>query len=232
MRVPERQAHWENVYLTKGERDVSWFEESPTISLDLIHATGAKPDASIIDIGGGTSRLVDTLLDEGFKVITVLDISEAALATSKARLGARGAHVQWVVADITTWEPSQTYDVWHDRAVLHFLTDPKDRAAYAERVLRAVRPAAMLSSGHSLQMVPNGAADYPWFVTMPLRSVNYSVPRSRWLRAAITPIKRQRAPRNGSNSANFAASGEGCPDIAFFWRWVAAAVYSAGTGNR
>ena len=140
MSDPERQAHWENVYQIKAERDVSWFEESPTISLDLIHATGVKPDASIIDIGGGTSRLVDTLLDEGFKVITVLDISEKALATSKARLGTRAAHVQWVVADITTWEPSQTYDVWHDRAVLHFLTDPKDRAAYAERVLRAVRP--------------------------------------------------------------------------------------------
>ena len=83
--------------------------------------------------------MVDTLLDEGFKVITVLDISETALATSKARLRARGAHIQWVVADITTWEPSQTYDVWHDRAVLHFLTDPKDRAAYAERVLPSHR---------------------------------------------------------------------------------------------
>ena len=135
----ERQAHWENVYQTKDERDVSWFEESPTISLDLIHATGVKPDASIIDIGGGTSRLVDALLDEGFKVIMVLDISETSLATSKASLGARDAHIPWLVADITTWEPSQTYDVWHDRAVLHFLTDPKDRAAYAERVLRAVR---------------------------------------------------------------------------------------------
>jgi 2-polyprenyl-3-methyl-5-hydroxy-6-metoxy-1,4-benzoquinol methylase len=143
----ERQAHWENVYLTKGERDVSWFEESPTISLDLIHATGVKPDASIIDIGGGTSRLVDTLLDEGFNVITVLDISETALATSKARLGARGAHIQWVVANVTAWEPSQTYHLWHDRAVLHFLTDTKDRAAYAERVLRAVRPGAHVIIG-------------------------------------------------------------------------------------
>lgn len=80
------------------------------------------------------------LIDEGFEAITVLDLSEKALTTSKARLGARGAHVQWVVADITTWEPPQSYDVWHDRAALHFLTDPKDRAAYAERVSRAVRP--------------------------------------------------------------------------------------------
>lgn len=138
-----RQAHWENVYATKDEHAVSWFQEKPDISLDLILATGVKATASIIDIGGGASRLVDTLVDEGFKAVTVLDLSEKALATSKARLGTRGANVQWVVADITIWEPTQTFDVWHDRAALHFLTDPKDRAAYAERVSRAVR-----SSGH------------------------------------------------------------------------------------
>jgi len=135
-----RQAHWENVYATKDEHTVSWFQERPDISLDLIRATGVKTSASIIDIGGGASRLVDALIDEGFEAITVLDLSEKALTTSKARLGARGAHVQWVVADITTWEPPQSYDVWHDRAALHFLTDPKDRAAYAERVSRALRP--------------------------------------------------------------------------------------------
>ena len=135
-----RQAHWENVYATKEEHAVSWFQERPDISLDLIRATGVKTSASIIDIGGGASRLVDALIDEGFEAITVLDLSEKALTTSKARLGARGAHVQWVVADITTWEPPQSYDVWHDRAALHFLTDPKDRAASAERVSRAVRP--------------------------------------------------------------------------------------------
>ena len=135
-----RQAHWENVYATKDEHTVSWFQERPDIFLDLIRATGVKTSASIIDIGGGASRLVDALIAEGFEAITVLDLSEKALTTSKARLGARGAHVQWVVADITTWEPPQSYDVWHDRAALHFLTDPKDRAAYAERVSRAVRP--------------------------------------------------------------------------------------------
>jgi 2-polyprenyl-3-methyl-5-hydroxy-6-metoxy-1,4-benzoquinol methylase len=135
-----RQAHWENVYTTKDEKAVSWFQERPDTSVDLIRATGVDRSASIIDIGGGASRLVDALIDEGFKAITVLDLSEKALATSKARLGGRGAHVQWIAADITTWEPSQSYDVWHDRAALHFLTDPKDRAAYAERVSRAVRP--------------------------------------------------------------------------------------------
>ena len=135
-----RQAHWDDVYTTKDEKAVSWFQERPDISVDLIQATGVDANASIIDVGGGASRLVDVLIGQGFKAVTVLDLSEKALATSKARLDAKGAHVQWLVADITTWEPSQTYDVWHDRAVLHFLTDPKDRAAYAERVLRAVRP--------------------------------------------------------------------------------------------
>ena len=136
----KRHDHWENVYTTKNEKEVSWFEESPTISLDLIRATGVNAAARIIDIGGGASRLVDALLDEGFAAITILDLSESALAIAKARLGARSAKVQWVADDVTTWEPSQTYDVWHDRAVFHFLTETSDRAAYAERVYRAVRP--------------------------------------------------------------------------------------------
>jgi ubiquinone/menaquinone biosynthesis C-methylase UbiE len=140
----ERRAHWETVYLTKGERDVSWFQESPTISLELIRATGVSTEAAIIDVGGGASRLVDALLHEGYSAITVLDLSEKALETSKARLGAvSAAKVEWVAADVTAWEPRQAYNVWHDRATFHFLTDPKDRAAYAERVLRAVR-----SGGH------------------------------------------------------------------------------------
>ena len=139
MSTLERQAHWQNVYQTKDEQTVSWFQERPYISLDLIHATGVDTGAPIIDIGGGASRLVDALISEGFNAVSVLDLSEKALETSKARLGAEGAQVQWIVADITRWQPSQTYDVWHDRAALHFLTDPKDRAAYVERVLKAVR---------------------------------------------------------------------------------------------
>ena len=115
-----RQAHWENVYTTKDEKAVSWYQKRPDVSVDLIRATGVDASASIIDIGGGASRLVDALIDEGFKAVTILDLSEIALATSKARLGARGAQVQWVVADVTTWEPSQTYDVWHDRATFIF----------------------------------------------------------------------------------------------------------------
>ncbi len=139
MHGSERRDHWENVYAAKGENEVSWFEDSPTVSLDLIRSTGVSAGASIIDIGGGASRLVDALLNEGFAAVTVLDLSEKALATTRTRLGARAGNVRWVVADVTTWEPSQTYDVWHDRAAFHFLTEPKHRIAYAERVAKAVR---------------------------------------------------------------------------------------------
>jgi len=143
----DRQVHWENVYTIKAEKEVSWFEDSPTISLDLIRSTGVNIGASIIDIGGGASRLVDALMNKGFGAVTVLDLSKKALATAKARLGALGAKVRWIVADVTTWEPSQTYDVWHDRAALHFLTEPNDRTAYAQRVSRAVRPGGHLIIG-------------------------------------------------------------------------------------
>jgi 2-polyprenyl-3-methyl-5-hydroxy-6-metoxy-1,4-benzoquinol methylase len=139
-----RQSHWQNVYRTKGEYDVSWFQKTPAMSLDLIHATGATAGASIIDIGGGASRLVDSLLDEGFAV-TVLDLSETGLAASRQRLGPRAARVNWIVADVTAWRPDRSYDVWHDRAAFHFLTEPGDRAAYAACVEAAVRP-----GGHAI----------------------------------------------------------------------------------
>lgn len=140
MTATERQAHWQNVYQTKGEADVSWFQEMPTISLDLIRATGVGPDASIIDIGGGASRLVDALIAEGFHSLSVLDVSEKGLATSRERLGPEAAKVTWIVADITGWQPNKRYDVWHDRAASHFLTAPGDRAAYAACVRSAVSP--------------------------------------------------------------------------------------------
>jgi 2-polyprenyl-3-methyl-5-hydroxy-6-metoxy-1,4-benzoquinol methylase len=139
MSSPERLARWEKIYRTTGEREVSWFEERPAISVDLIRSTGVGTDASIVDIGGGASRLVDVLIDEGYGAITVLDLSAKALATSRSRLGARGVHVNWIVADVTTWQPTQTFDVWHDRAAFHFLTEPADCSAYVECVRKAVR---------------------------------------------------------------------------------------------
>lgn len=139
MNTADRQAHWQGVYQTKHEHELSWFQESADVSINLIRATGVGPDAAIIDIGGGTSRLVDGLLLAGFRSLSVLDLSEAALATARARLGVQAAKVNWVVADVTTWVPQEIYDVWHDRAAFHFLTDPGDRTAYAERVRRVVR---------------------------------------------------------------------------------------------
>ena len=101
---PDRQAHWENVYTTKSEKEVSWFEENPTISFDLIRSTKVNLDAPVIDIGGGASRLVDALIDNGFEAVAVLDLSKKALAAAKARLGTRGASVRWIVGDVTSWE--------------------------------------------------------------------------------------------------------------------------------
>ena len=140
MAAPDRQAHWDSVYRAKREDEVSWFQTSPPVSLDLIHAAGVERHASIIDVGGGASRLVDALSEEGFANLTVLDVSEAAMEKTKARLGARATGVTWIVADVTTWQPTNAYDVWHDRAAFHFLTAPEDRSAYAQRVLQAVRP--------------------------------------------------------------------------------------------
>jgi SAM-dependent methyltransferase len=142
-----RKAHWENVYTTKDEKEVSWFQENPAPSLELIALAGLSADAAIIDIGGGASRLVDVLVERKIGRITVLDLSAAALDAAKERLKQRlgdgEAGVEWVVADVTTWEPPQTYDLWHDRAAFHFLTDASDRAAYVRHLKKAVR-----SGGH------------------------------------------------------------------------------------
>jgi SAM-dependent methyltransferase len=135
-----RKTHWERVYTTKGEREVSWFQENPVPSLELIGLAGLSTDASIIDIGGGASRLVDALTKRKIGKITVLDLSAVALDAARERLGDKGTDVKWVVADVTTWEPSQTYDLWHDRAAFHFLTDASDRSAYVGNLKKAVRP--------------------------------------------------------------------------------------------
>jgi 2-polyprenyl-3-methyl-5-hydroxy-6-metoxy-1,4-benzoquinol methylase len=135
-----RKTHWERVYTTKGEREVSWFQENPVPSLELIGLAVLPTDAAVIDIGGGASRLVDALAERKIGKITVLDLSAVALDAARERLGEKGADVKWVVADVTTWEPSQTYDLWHDRAALHFLTDASDRSAYVGNLKKAVRP--------------------------------------------------------------------------------------------
>ena len=139
MRSESRQAHWEGVYTKKGENEVSWFQENPAPSLELIAHVGATPASAIIDVGGGASRLVDNLVERGFKDITVLDLSGAALEAAKGRLGGPAVGVHWIVADATVWEPLKAYDIWHDRAAFHFLTEDRDRSAYVALLEHALK---------------------------------------------------------------------------------------------
>jgi ubiquinone/menaquinone biosynthesis C-methylase UbiE len=133
--------HWEKVYETKSANTVSWFQEHAEQSLRLIRETGVPLTASIIDVGGGASTLVDDLLENGYQSVTVLDLSGAALAAAQKRLGSQAKSVRWIEANITNTElPAHAYDVWHDRAVFHFLISAADRHAYVEAVLRAVKP--------------------------------------------------------------------------------------------
>ena len=126
---------------------VSWFQDSATTSLDLIGRDGITPASAVIDIGGGLSRLVDGLLDRGYSDLSVLDISGHALAVAKARLGVKANTVNWIEADITRWAPQRRYDVWHDRAVLHFLTVDADRAAYLAALKQGLKPGGIVIIG-------------------------------------------------------------------------------------
>ncbi|MEW5903595.1 MAG: class I SAM-dependent methyltransferase [Pseudomonadota bacterium] len=137
----QRKQHWESVYHSKATDTVSWFQPHAELSLDLIRNTGVGKQAGIIDVGGGASTLVDDLLADGYLDLTVLDLSRAALATARRRLGAQERMVRWIEADITEVElPRKRYDVWHDRAVFHFLTTPEQREAYVQTVFQAVKP--------------------------------------------------------------------------------------------
>ncbi len=137
----DRKQHWEDVYIHKSSDSVSWYQEHADMSLRLIHNAGLGKNSAIIDVGGGASTLVDDLLAEGYGDVIVLDISAAALEVAQHRLGKRAERVHWLKGDITQVEfPRHRFDVWHDRAVFHFLTDSADRHAYVEQVMRAVRP--------------------------------------------------------------------------------------------
>jgi 2-polyprenyl-3-methyl-5-hydroxy-6-metoxy-1,4-benzoquinol methylase len=133
------KAHWEHVYLSKQPSEVSWTQEVPQTSLQFIQGFRLPESAKIIDIGGGDSKLVDYLLQEGFENITVLDISEQALQRAKKRLGDKAGQVRWIVSDITEFRPDTTYDVWHDRATFHFLTTPEQVRKYLATARKAVK---------------------------------------------------------------------------------------------
>ncbi len=134
------KTHWEEVYQTKAPDAVSWYRPHLETSIALIERTGAGHSSAIIDVGGGESTLADDLLARGYQNITVLDISETAIDVCKNRMGAAGGRIHWLVADVTRTELNNSaYDVWHDRAVFHFLTEPEQRAAYVRNVARSVK---------------------------------------------------------------------------------------------
>jgi ubiquinone/menaquinone biosynthesis C-methylase UbiE len=137
MMISAHKEHWEEIYSTRAETCVSWYQEEPTLSLALIGAV-APSAGRIIDVGGGTSVLVDRLVELPFEKVAVLDISEEALAKARSRLGARAGRVEWIAADVTAVEDIGTYDVWHDRAMFHFLTEASDRQKYVALARRTV----------------------------------------------------------------------------------------------
>lgn len=134
----DRKQHWEAIYAAKADTDVSWYEIDPKVSFDLIKRA-APAGGRVIDVGGGQSRLVDKLLDAGFEHVAVLDISSVALQRTQSRLGERARQVEWIVADVTAVQNIGTFDVWHDRAVFHFLTEPQHRKSYVELAASTVR---------------------------------------------------------------------------------------------
>jgi hypothetical protein len=142
METPQR--HWDEVYRTKSAEGVSWFQPIPEPSLQALDTFGTQHTASLIDIGGGASSLVDRLIERGWTDITVLDIAAPALEVAKRRLGSSAEKVCWQVVDVTAWHPERTYDVWHDRAVLHFLTEPDQRRAYCRALTMGTERGALV----------------------------------------------------------------------------------------
>jgi ubiquinone/menaquinone biosynthesis C-methylase UbiE len=135
-----RKDHWEQVYQTKAPDDVSWFQMQPAISIKLIESSGVGKDGGIIDVGGGASVLVDCLLNAGYSRLALLDISAAAIEHARRRLGKQADAVEWLEADVTTFQSARQFGLWHDRAVFHFLTDKGDRQRYVETLKRTLTP--------------------------------------------------------------------------------------------
>jgi trans-aconitate methyltransferase len=146
---PERRGsadaarHWDEVHQDRGAPGVSWFQSQPTLSFELIRRLGVESDASVIDVGGGASSLVDHLLETGFTDVSLLDVSETALEAGRRRLGA-GAWVNWLCEDISSWRPARRYGLWHDRAMFHFLVGDDERGRYLEVLRSGLEPGGAL----------------------------------------------------------------------------------------
>ncbi len=137
--------HWDHIYSTKSEQEVSWTQARPEMSIYFIEKLGIGKAEAVIDIGGGDSHLVDYLLEQGFSDITILDISSAAIARAKKRLGEKADQVHWIVSDILDFKPTRKYSLWHDRATFHFLKDPLDQQIYVNKVAHAATHLIMAS---------------------------------------------------------------------------------------
>lgn len=174
-------ALWDEAY-AKGSTSRSWYQPEATESLEFIAATGSTPADSIVDIGGGASALVDGLLGRGYRDVTVLDLSIEGMNAARARLGSDAALVSWAVADVLEWSPGRPFDVWHDRAVLHFLIDDQARAAYAQRAADLVSPGGWIAIGG---FAPDGPASCSGF---PVRGAS-GADLAALFAASFTPVR-------------------------------------------
>ncbi len=159
--MEDYKEHWNAVYDTKKVTEVSWYEPMPENSLDLISGCTLEKDSAVIDVGGGDSFLAEFLLARGFSNITVVDISEKALDRAKERLGEQAEKVKWVVTDITQFEPREKYDLWHDRAAFHFLTEDEQVKAYMNVLMQAVKPGGFVIIGTFSDRGPKTCSGLP-----------------------------------------------------------------------
>lgn len=141
----ERLSHWEGVYSEREDTQLSWHQDDPSISLELCELAGMQSASSVIDIGSGTSRFAARLIEKGLSDIAVLDVSQSALDRSRRQLGPVSERIEWITADVTNWSPDRSYDLWHDRAVFHFLVNAEDRVLYRDRLCRCLLP-----GGHAI----------------------------------------------------------------------------------
>jgi hypothetical protein len=153
-------AHWDLAYQTRGVTGVSWFEAVPVVSLELIETLKVPTDAAVIDVGGGASTLVDSLIEQGFGDLSVLDVSESALEAARSRLPA-GASVAWLRADVLAWQPERRFDLWHDRAVFHFLVEKADRDAYLAVLSVGINPGGAIVIGAFAEDGPEYCSGLP-----------------------------------------------------------------------
>lgn len=151
---PGRQRHWQSIYGQKDPAQVSWFEPTPAFSLAMLDAVAAHPGQSVIDVGAGASRLANALLQRGFTDITALDIAAGGLDVARRELGPAASRITWITADLLSWHPEKRYDIWHDRAVFHFITDPAQQRRYVQTALAALSP-------HGTMIIATFADDGP-----------------------------------------------------------------------